>query len=362
MGEFIESMQDGGIRLHGEWRLSHLSAIEREMRALSPAPQALDASGIEVLDTAGAWAILGWSRQGAKVIGLRPEHQAMLELVTRTEEKAPLRPKHQNIFLTLLIRVGKAAANAWHETLELLRFIGETGVTLVRILRHPKKIRFDSIVRHIDETGIDAIPIVALIAFLISVVLAYQGAGQLKRFGAEIFTINMVGISVLREMGVLLTAIMIAGRSGSAFTAEIGVMKVNEEVDAMRTIGLNPFEVLVLPRLMALAITLPVLTFLADLMGILGGGVICSTLLDISPQQYLAQLQKSVKMWDFWVGIIKAPVFAFLIAVVGCMRGMEVSGSAESVGRLTTISVVHSIFLVLLADALFAVLFTKLGI
>lgn len=354
------------LRLRGAWDVGSLQAIQSEvkkaLRKGLPPACTLDASGIEALDTAGAWLLQRLRHGHTEITGLKPEYQDILTLVNRSQVKPPPHPPRPRHLTALVIRIGKASCTVWRETLELLRFIGETSATLFRCIKNPRRLRVASIIRHIDETGINAVPIVALIAFLISIVLAYQGAGQLKRFGAEIFTINLVGVSVLREMGVLLTAIMVAGRSGSAFTAEIGVMKVNEEVDAMRVIGMNPFEILVLPRLIALVITLPMLTFLADLMGVLGGGIICHLQLHIPPVQYIEQFRHSIKMSDFWVGIIKAPVFAFLIAVVGCMRGMEVSGSAESVGKLTTISVVHSIFLVLLADALFSILFTKLGL
>jgi phospholipid/cholesterol/gamma-HCH transport system permease protein len=215
--------------------------------------------------------------------------------------------------------------------------------------------------RHIQETGIDAIPIVALVAFLISIVLAYQGTFQLRPLGAESFTVNLVAISVLREMGVLLTAIMVAGRSGSAFTAEIGVMKVDEEVDALSMIGIEPFDILVLPRLFALFLTLPMLTFMADLVGLFGGYVTCATILDISWQQYWEQIRHTVHIADFMVGLFKAPLFAVIIATVGCRLGMQVSGSAESVGVFTTRSVVESIFIVLVADAGFSVLFNLMG-
>jgi phospholipid/cholesterol/gamma-HCH transport system permease protein len=246
--------------------------------------------------------------------------------------------------------------------LEIIAFLGQSFVLLIKGLCAPKHFRFSSVVRHIDEIGIDAIPIICLIAFLISVVLAYQGAGQLRRVGAEQFTADLVGISVLREMGVLLTAIMVAGRSGSAFTAEIGVMKVREEVDALRVIGINPFEVLVMPRLIALIITLPILTFLANIMGLFGGAVMSMSLLDLPLPQYMDRIRHAAQGSDFYVGMIKAPVFAFLIGVVGCMHGMKVDGSAESVGQRTTKSVVHSIFLVLVMDAFFSILFSKLGI
>jgi phospholipid/cholesterol/gamma-HCH transport system permease protein len=201
-----------------------------------------------------------------------------------------------------------------------------------------------------------------MISFLVGVVLAFQGADQLARFGAQIFTINMVGISVLREMGILLTAIVVAGRSGSAFTAEIGAMQVNEEVEALRVIGLDPMEVLVVPRVLALVIALPLLTFFADMMGLLGGGVMSVLLVDVSFGQYWRLLNNAISLNTFVVGMVKAPVFALLIALVGCFEGLRVTGSAESVGRLTTRAVVEGIFMVIIFDALFSILFSYLGI
>jgi phospholipid/cholesterol/gamma-HCH transport system permease protein len=210
--------------------------------------------------------------------------------------------------------------------------------------------------------GINALPIVGLLSFLIGVVVAFQGADQLRQFGAEIFTVNLLGVSILRELGVLLTAILIAGRSGSAFTAQIGTMKVNQEVDALQTIGLDPVEVLVVPRVLALMIMLPILVFYANLMGLLGGMVMATTVLDISLTTFLKQLQSAVNLTTFAIGMVKAPVFAFLIALVGCFEGFNVSGSAESVGQKTTASVVEGIFLVIVFDAAFSILFSILGI
>jgi len=213
-----------------------------------------------------------------------------------------------------------------------------------------------------EQTGLNALPIVGLISFLIGVVLAYQGADQLARFGAQIFTANLVGAGVLREMGVLLTAIIVAGRSGSAFAAQIGTMNVNEEIDAMRTMGLDPMEVLVAPRVMALVLVLPLLTFYADIMGLLGGAVMATAVLDISFFQFARQINNSVPLWSFWVGMIKAPVFAFIIATVGTYEGFNVTRSAESVGRQTTRAVVEAIFRVIVLDALFSILFSFLGV
>jgi phospholipid/cholesterol/gamma-HCH transport system permease protein len=213
-----------------------------------------------------------------------------------------------------------------------------------------------------EEVGFNALPIVGLISLLIGVVLAYQGATQLEKFGAQVFVVNLVGVSVLREIGILLTAIVVAGRSGSAFAASIGSMVIREEVDAMRTLGLSPVEVLVLPRILALVLMLPVLAFFADLMGLLGGMLMCWLALDITPIVFLDRLRAAVGVEHFWVGISKAPVFGFVIGLVGCLDGLRVSGSAESVGRQTTRAVVTSIFLVIVADAFFSVFFSYLGV
>jgi phospholipid/cholesterol/gamma-HCH transport system permease protein len=234
-------------------------------------------------------------------------------------------------------------------------------IAIGRLLRRPSRIRFVSLVSNIEQHGLNAMPIIGILLFLVGIVVAYQGVGQLRRFGAEILTVDLVGISVLREMGVLITSIVVAGRSGSAFTAQIGTMQVNEEVDAIRTLGLDPLEVLVLPRMLALMIALPLLTFFANMMAILGGAFMASQNIDITFAQFLSLLNQAVTLTHFWVGMVKAPVFAFLIAMVGCFEGMRVRGSAESVGRLTTQAVVESLFLVIVFDAGFSVLFTYLG-
>jgi len=235
-------------------------------------------------------------------------------------------------------------------------------VASVRVVLRPSRIRFVPLLVHIEHVGLNALPIVGLLSFLIGVVLAFQGADQLKQFGAEIFTVNLVGVSVLREMGILLTAIIVAGRSGSAFTAQIGTMQVNEEIDAMRAMGLDPIEVLVLPRVLALVIALPLLAMFANLMGLAGGAVMSVIALDISVVQFVERLKSVVPIWAFWVGMIKAPVFGLLIALVGCREGLKVGGSADSVGRQTTKSVVVSIFMVMVADAIFSIFFSFMKI
>jgi len=248
------------------------------------------------------------------------------------------------------------------EARDLVAFIGLVTIALMRTVFQPRRMRWTALVSHIERTGLDAMPIVGLLGFLIGVVLAYQGADQLRQFGAEIFTVNLVGVGVLREMGIPLTAIIVAGRSGSAFTAEIGSMTLNEEVDAIRTLGLDPVDMLVMPRMLALMITLPLLTFFADMMGIFGGAVMALLALDISFSQYFRQLGTAITLTTFLVGMVKAPIFAAMIAVIGCFQGLRVGRSAAAVGRATTASVVEGVFVVILLDALFSVLFSILGV
>jgi phospholipid/cholesterol/gamma-HCH transport system permease protein len=262
----------------------------------------------------------------------------------------------------MVARLGRGAIDAWREAVDLLAFLGLTTITVLRALGRPGSIRFKSLVSHIETVGLDALPIVGLLSFLIGIVVAYQGADQLRRFGAEIFTVNLLAISILREMGIVLAAIVIAGRSGSAFAAQIGTMQVNQEVDAMRALGLDPIAFLVLPRILALVVVMPLLAVFADVMGLAGGAMMTMLELDISLTQFVERLRNSVSVWSFWVGIIKAPVFGFLIALVGCREGLQVSGSAESVGRQTTKAVVVSIFLVIVFNAIFSILFAMLRI
>jgi phospholipid/cholesterol/gamma-HCH transport system permease protein len=261
-----------------------------------------------------------------------------------------------------LAYVGLSTVDVLLKARDFLGFLGLVTVTVLGVLRHPRRVRLVSLVSQMERTGVSALPIVGLLSLLMGVVFAFQGADQLSRFGAEIFTVNLLGIAFLREMGVMLTAIIVAGRSGSAFTAEIGTMQVNEEVDALRTLGLDPIEVLVLPRLLGLTLTLPLLTFYANLMGLLGGALMCWLALDIPLPAFLHQLRTAITDWSFWLGLVKAPFFAACIALTGCHAGLRVTRSAESVGRLTTVSVVQSIFLVILFDAAFSVVFSKLGI
>ena len=371
----IDSRVERGVtRLHleGPWVTRAAAPLDRELSELVQSSVkgevVLDLSGVTRLDTVGAWLVqrtqedLAAAGATVRVEGVSDDQKGLLEAVSRVERDEPIKRPHRNILYELALRTGKATFHFRDEAVELLSFLGMLVVKSIATLLRPSRIRFTALAHNIEATGLNAMPIVGLLSFLIGVVLAYQGADQLSRFGAQIFVVNLLGVSVLRELGGLITAIIVAGRSGSAFTAQIGTMQVNQEVDAMETLGLDPVEVLVIPRVFALAITLPLLTFYASIMAIFGGGLMSYFVLDISAPQFLQQFKAAIGVSTFWVGMIKAPVFAFAIAMVGCYEGLKVSGSAESVGRLTTQSVVVSIFLVIVLDALFSILFATLGV
>lgn len=328
----------------------------------------IDLCAVTRLDTTGAYLAhrteLKLAAMGARVTYRCPDADwlSLIRAIAAHDAKPTGPHEHINPFVRMLARLGASVEGVFQGGREALGFTGQIFEAMGRAIVNPRRLRFTSLVHHMEQAGIDAIPIVILMSFLIGSVTAYQGAEQLARFGAEVFTVNLVAVSFLREVGILLTAIMVAGRSGSAFTAQIGSMKMREEIDAMRVLGLDPIEVLVLPRVLALVIMLPLLGFIADMAGMLGGGVVAMLELGLSPAAYLDQFRASLGEWTFWVGIIKAPVFAFLIALIGCYEGMRVTGSAESVGRRTTQSVVEGIFVVIIADALFSIMFVELGI
>jgi phospholipid/cholesterol/gamma-HCH transport system permease protein len=359
------------LRAIGRWTSERAAELDRRLQGVDAKGYKrvrFDLGAIEALDTVGAWLL---NRTGLELRGrglaveLANVPRSVRPLIERVEEAGappiPTPPRPWRV-LRLLEQVGAGTVGALGFGLALLGFFGLVTLRLMRVALKPWRLRLTSTVRHLEETGLNALPIVGLISLLVGLVLAYQGVDQLRPFGAETYMVNLVGIAALREMGILLTAIVVAGRSGSAFTAEIGTMKVNEEVDALSTLGLDPVEVLVLPRLVALVITLPLLTFFADLMALLGGALGGMLLIGMTIPQFLGQLSTAITPTMFWVGMVKAPVFAFVIAMVGCFEGLRVAGSAESVGRLTTKSVVESIFLVIVLDALFSILFSIIGV
>ena len=365
-------VQNGLMRLvaTGDWLARHLGAIDDDLRTFEDDTVGreilIDVAAVGRLDTAGAMVLerivksCSQRTEISRIVGASDAHQHLLDSVRPHVAPCEVEPAARNAFLMMVNRLGKGVAEAYHTAIEILNFIGLTLVTLVRVLRHPKRLRTTSIVYHMEEAGIDAMPIVGLMSFLIGAVVAFMGAKILRLFNAEVFTVELVGISVLREFGVLLSAILVAGRSGSAFTAAIGTMKIREEIDALRALGLDPIEVLVLPRTIALIIFMPILAFMAAVLGVTGGGVVAATAMDISPAFFVGRLQETIAISNFWVGIIKAPFFAFVIAIIGCYQGMEVAGSSESLGQRTTLSVVQSLFVVIILDAFFAMFFLEI--
>ena len=353
------------LSLEGDLGLPTLDIVRRALRKHrhGPAPTELNLAGLQRLDTPGALLLCGLRDQGLRLQGLRRPHADLLEMVCKLGVQdlpaKPRRPRWQEI----VVDIGRGADSAWHDLIALIALLGQACSECMSVLRHPRReggLPLASITRQIADTGLNALPIIGLMAVMIAVVIGYQGVAQLRPYGGEDFTINLVAVSVLREMGVLITAIMVAGRSGSAFAAELGVMKSRDELDALQVMGLSPMRLLVLPRLIGLTITLPLLTFFADVMGLAGGALIADLLLQVGPSQYLLRVHQAADQSDLLVGLVKAPVFAVFIGLIGGMHGLRVRGSAESVGRETTRAVVKSIFVVFVLDALFSVLFEEL--
>ncbi|MGH6878018.1 MAG: MlaE family lipid ABC transporter permease subunit [Rhizomicrobium sp.] len=355
----------------GEWIVAEAARMDEALRALQFADLteiAIDGSAVTALDSAGAWLILrarrGLDAKRIRVVGpdLPERYRSLYERLAQESPPPVVHPRRQS-FDYYLERIGRATLHFLHQTYDLIGFLGRVTVETWEAITSPRReLPFAAFTQQIEETGLTALPIVGMLAFLLGIVLAYQGAEQLKRFSAQIYTIDFLGVGFLRELGGLVTAIIVAGRSGSAFTAQIGSMRVNEETDAMQTIGLNIAEILVLPRVLGLIVALPLLTFFADVVGIIGGMVMTYFDLGITIPAFMRELEGAITLKTLLVGLIKAPVFAFVIALVGCFEGLRVERNAASVGRLTTRSVVESIFLIIALDAGFSVLFSVLGI
>jgi phospholipid/cholesterol/gamma-HCH transport system permease protein len=359
------------LALSGRWTIRFAMRIKpllEELPTRASQPMVIDGRALERIDTAGVLLLKdfctkrGILKNHIRLEGFDDDYATFLSTMWDTS----ITSCPQNVKIgwvrQLVESIGAFVVDTGRESGKLLTFAGRVFTGIAYLISHPRQFRLASMVHHMDQAGIRALPIVSLLAFLISIVLAYQGATQLRNFGADIFTVDLTVISILREMGVLLTAIIVAGRSGSAFAAEIGVMKLREEINALHTFGMNPYHILVIPRLLALTIMMPVLTFVADIMGLLGTAVMTYVLLDISFEQFIGRTAEILRLHTFVVGMVKAPVFGLLIGLIGTYQGMQVSGSAESVGRLTTTSVVQSVFLVILVDALFSILFSEFRI
>ncbi|HEU0234693.1 MAG TPA: MlaE family lipid ABC transporter permease subunit [Gallionella sp.] len=358
------------LHCEGAWLLRSAAQTEARIEACLEAlalpvegELLIDAQAVTALDTSGAWLLhrirrdLELGGHTVRFIGLRPEFEALLRLIaTRSAEPAISPPPAPGA----LTRFGHHSWEGLLGALGLLSFLGASATALMRALMQPRRIRWRPILYNLQTAGVAALPITGLLSFLLGIVIAYQGAEQLRRVGANIYIVDLVGLSMVRELSPLITAIIVAGRSGSAYAAQIGTMKVTEEVDALRTIGIGPLDLLVLPKVLALVIALPLLTLYTDIMGVIGGMVMARAQLDVSFTTFVDRLDDAVSLTSFLIGIGKAPVFAVIIALVGCYQGFQVNGSAESVGHQTTKSVVQSIFLVILVDALFSIAFSWL--
>ena len=374
----LKSSHQGETKLlfaTGNWVIDEAARLDRELALAEKEIANGDARSAKInleqlheLDTAGAWLLtrliqcFGQNGIRHELVDAKPHHAALLDRIDAGHPEPAIDLPGQPALQRMIGHLGEVTCHVWTQTFEFVSFIGSVVVALAVGIVKPATLRWNAISHHLETTGINALPIVGLMSFLIGVVLAYQGSSQLVRFGAEIFTIDLLGVSVMRELGVLMTAIIVAGRSGSAFTAQIGTMQINQETDAMRVIGLDPIRALVLPRVLALLIAMPVLVVVAVILAFVGGALVVIFGLDIPTIQFMRQISSAVSFEIFMAGMVKAPVFAFIIATVGCYKGLQVSGSADSVGRLTTESVVVSIFLVIVVDALFSIVFAALGI
>lgn len=369
----MQDRTDGGATLQagGAWIVTNSPPLFESLKTLSfrkDEPITVELDRLERLDTAGAWLLYRTVRDlraaghDVEYKGGTEAQMSLIDQATTNDALCLIEEREPNVVVRMLEDVGAVVMRVGGQATASLAFVGLLMETLWRYTKYPRRFRLTATVKQMELVGLNAMPIVGLISFLIGVVIAYQGAYQLRLFGAEIFTVNLVVTAVLREFGILLSAIIIAGRSGSAFTAEIGSMKMNEEIDAMDTLAISPMDTLVVPRFIALVIMMPLLTFYADIMGLLGGALIGWLSLGIEPMQFLERTHDVILGWDLGVGLIKAPIFGALIALIGCYEGLACKGSAESVGHHTTKSVVESIFMIIVLDAFFAIFFTTIGV
>jgi phospholipid/cholesterol/gamma-HCH transport system permease protein len=346
----------------GPLLVSTIGMLDPQLRKLDGPIHQIDISDAEQVDTVGAWVIHRFAeQQNAEIIGANEAALKLLDTVENSASTADISPPRSPLFSRVLENVGGKVVSFFVALGRNIAFLGAIMLAFFSVIRHPRRFRMKAVVRQMEVVGVSSLPIIGLMSFLIGIVIAQQGAVQLQQFGAETLTVNLVGRITLRELGVLMTAIMVAGRSGSAFAAQIGTMRLTEEIDAMRTIGVSPIEALVLPRIIAAVLMMPLLGFFACCVAIMGGAVIGDVMLDIPFWTFLARIQEVVPIHDFYVGMAKAPVFGLIIALAGCYQGMQVEGNAEEVGLRTTAAVVQAIFTVIVLDAFFAVFFTEIG-
>ena len=362
-GIVVDTGDGTRMRLLGRWTLEHATAIASALRDAPTAVQAVDATAVDRLDSIGVLQLLRYARRNQldfDAFAFRRDHHALVAAIEDVADERP-KKKREYGFAAALGRLGYAVADNWREIIALVSFGGESLAKLLRMAKEPRRFRLTATVAHMEQVGLDAVPLVALLSYLVGAVIAFLGSNILADFGATIYVVELVNVAFLREFGVLLTSIVLAGRTASAFTAQIGAMVSREEVDAMRTLGLDPVDVLVIPRLLALVVTLPLLAFIADIAGLLGGMSVGAYGLDIPPQAYFARMQDTMQLRHFLVGMSKAPFFAVVIALIGCLEGLQVKGTAQSVGERTTSSVVQTISLVIVLDAIAAIWFMQMG-
>jgi len=360
------------LRPGGSWTAVNVTALEALADGVTDQLDRskivkVDMAGVRELDTLGAWLLEKMTRRAtaaghrADVVGVADNYAGLIEEVRQVNRRNPAPPRALNPVVVRVNDVGRAAVGASEDLAVFLQMLGSLFLALINVLRRPRSLRLTSLVYQLYKVGWQAIPIMVLITFLIGAIIAQQGFFHFRKFGADSYVVDMVGILVLRELGVLIVAIMVAGRSGSAYTAELGSMKMREEIDALLTMGLDPVEVLILPRVIALVCALPILSFIGSMAALYGGGLVAQFYGGMGPPIYIARLHEAVSVTHFEVGILKAPFMALVIGIVACSEGLRVKGSAESLGRQTTTSVVKSIFLVIVLDGLFAVFFASIG-
>ncbi len=361
----IEQMAGGSghrLVLSGPYLVSSIGAIDQDLDAIEGPIEVIDLSEVSEIDTVGAWVASRLARRfGADVTGADERAQRLMRALEGVRSDEETRAPYLPIWERMPERIGRLVNGGWRGMISVLEFLGEVLVGAFGLIRHPGHFRGRALVRQLELVGVSALPIIGLMSFLIGIVIAQQGSVQLEQFGAEALTINLVGRITLRELGVLMTAIMVAGRSGSAFAAQIGTMKLTEEIDAMRTIGISPIEALVIPRILACTFMMILLGFYSSVVAIIGGAVVGDLLLNIPFWTFLERIKEVVPTHDLWVGLVKAPVFGLIVALAGCYHGMQVRGNSEEVGLRTTMAVVSAIFAVIVLDAFFAVFFTEVG-
>ena len=365
LGPTLETDADtGAVRLLGEWTIDHATAIADVLRDVPKDIKSIDARNVTEIDSLGVLQLRRFAlrrKMELDDVQFNKQYVSLAEVIDEVADERPRRKREIGL-VAALNRLGKGVVRVWQECLAGIAFFGEVLTKFIRLIVNPKRLRMTSVVAQMEAVGLDAVPLVALLCFMVGAVVAFLGANVLSDFGAEIYVVELVNIAFLREFGVLLAAILLAGRTASAFTASLGAMVNREEVDAIKTLGMDPIDVLVIPRILAILITMPLLTFVADCAGLLGGLVVGAYGLDIPPQQYLTRMHDTMQARHFWVGMSKAPIFALLIGTIGCLEGLTVKGTSQSLGEHTTSAVVQSISMVIVVDALMAMFYMTLDV